>query len=104
MTCAPYSTVAMWLLWERSSSSKVTISWLLLFLAHWAYASRLFFSQLSPVVMEQSCMSLHRFGTTYDTFGSELKLLGNWEKVCAVFSGTLLNLNHGLCFRAYLVA
>src|SRR6266540_4119272 len=51
---------------EPSSSSNVTISRLLCVVAQFAYADMLFCSQVSPVAIVQSCMSLHRSGTTQD--------------------------------------
>src|SRR5258708_3304269 len=84
------------------SSSKVTTRTLLWVFAQVAYAPRLFFTQVSPVATEQSCMSLHRFGVTKDTPGSVEKSVGNWVNVFAEDSGTLENPNQGLCFWAYL--
>lgn len=69
-------------------------------LAQSAYALRLFLSQVSPVPTEQSCMSLHRFGTTKDTLGRVVKSVGNWVIVFAVLVGTLEKANQGLCLRA----
>ncbi len=60
----------MWLSESELSSSNVTISRLLWVLAHCAYPSRLFLSQVLPVPTEQSCMSLHMSGVTNETVGS----------------------------------
>src|SRR6476620_6832833 len=84
-----------------SSSSKVTMSRLLCVLAHCAYASRWVCIHVSPVEIEQSCMSLHRFGTTHDTVGSWVKSVGNALTGWLDGAGTLLRLTHGLCLRAY---
>ncbi|BCK66536.1 hypothetical protein Srufu_004890 [Streptomyces libani subsp. rufus] len=51
---------------------------------------------------EQSCISLHRFGTTNETVGSFEKSVGKASKVWAEPVETLLKPNHGLCFCAYL--
>ena len=66
----PYSTVVILLPESELSSSKVRTSRLLWVFAHVAYAPRLFFTQVSPVLTEQSCMSLQRFGMTNETCGS----------------------------------
>ena len=48
----------------------------------------------------QSCMSLHRFGTTIDTLGRLLKVVGKSAKRRLLDDGTLVKLTHGLCLRA----
>src|SRR2546421_1175558 len=91
----------MRLLWLRSSSSKVTTSRLLCALAQVAYPPRWFFSQVSPVDTLQSCMSLHRFGTTKATEGSLVKSVGKSLYRRLPEAGTLLKFTQGLCLRAY---
>src|SRR2546423_2731727 len=88
--------LALW-----SSSSNVTTSRLLWVFAQVAYAPRWFFSQVSPVLTPQSCMSLHRFGTTTETVGSVVKSVGRSLNRRLLAAGTLLKSTHGLCLRAY---
>src|SRR5947207_3925438 len=100
-TCAPENSVGMRLLALRSSSSNVTSSRLLCAFAQVAYEPRWFFSQVSPVDTEQSCMSLHRFGTTTETFGSVVKSVGKRLNRRLLDDGTFVKFTHGLCLRAY---
>src|SRR5262249_5946652 len=97
----PTNTVAMLLPAVPSSSSNVRIRALLCVLAHCTYPSRWFLAQVSPVDTEQSCISLHRFGTTNDTVGRLLKVVGNREKRRLLDAGISLKFTHGLCLRAY---
>jgi hypothetical protein len=60
------------------------------------------FSQPSPVAIEQSCMSLHRFGITKETVGNvEKSLVGNALKGSSLLCGKLVKLVQGACLRAY---
>src|SRR5256885_717604 len=58
-------------------------------------------SQVSPVDTPQSCMSLHRFGTTNDSLGSVVRSVGKSLNRLLAEDGTLLKSAHGLCLRAY---
>src|SRR6185369_12043555 len=66
-------------------------------------AGRLFDSHVSPMVVEQSCMSLHMFGTTNDSAGSvvgrELTVgtLPRMVEVREVGAGMVLALVLGVC-------
>src|SRR5260370_36577224 len=100
-TIGPRKIVGTWLLCELSSSSQVTMSRLLLFLAHWTYASMLFLSQVSPCWIVPSCMSFCRFGTTIDTVGSWEQFEGK-EPAKGMLSaaGTSVKSTQRLCLRA----
>src|SRR2546421_10405359 len=91
----------MRLLALRSSSSNVTSSGLLCVFARVRSPPGWFFSQVSPVDTPQSCMSLHRFGTTNDSLGSVVRSVGKSLNRLLAEDGTLLKSTHGLCFRAY---
>ncbi len=54
--------VGIWLPWEPSSSSKVRINTPLFALSQAMSLGRFFDAHVSPVAIEQSCMSLHMFG------------------------------------------
>src|SRR2546423_6576624 len=91
----------MRLLALRSSSSNVTSSRLLCVFAQVTYPRRWLFSRVSPVDTPQSCMSLHRFGTTNDSIGSVVRSVGKSLNRLLAEDGTLLKSAHGLCLRAY---
>ena len=50
--------------------------------------------------IEQSCMSLHRFGLTNETVGSVVKSVGKLAYVRFDAAGTLLKSTQPLCLRA----
>src|SRR5260221_9248697 len=85
-----------------SSSSQVMTSRLLCPAAHRTYGSRWACAQESPVDTEQSCMSLHRFGTTKLTVGRLAKSDGKSANVRLTEVGSTVKSTHALCLRAYL--
>src|SRR6266487_5817099 len=85
-----------------SSSSQVTISRPLWPAAHCTYGSRLACAHESPVDTEQSCMSLHRFGTTKLTVGRLAWSAGKSAKVRLTDAGRTVKSTQALCLRAYL--
>src|ERR1051326_5557286 len=68
-TVGPANTVRIWFELLLSSSSQVRITSPRGPTAE-IIAGRLFLSHVSPVLVEQSCVSLHMFGPTNDSPGS----------------------------------